>query len=58
MAWPLTSLPQSFLNGTLTRLIDPDTILRRKIVEFVECGDFDLTSGAKDGCPFHLIDSD
>ena len=24
-AWPLTSLRQSFLNGALTRLIDPDT---------------------------------
>ena len=25
-AWPLTSLRQSFLDGSLTRLIDPDTI--------------------------------
>ncbi len=49
-AWRLTSLRQSFLHGALTRLIDPDTILRRKIVEFVECGDFGLASGAKDGC--------
>ena len=43
-AWPLTSLRQSFLNGALTRLPDPDTILRRKIVEFVEKGDFGLGS--------------
>jgi hypothetical protein len=41
-AWPLTSLRQSFLSGALTRLIDPDTILRRKILEFVERGDFGL----------------
>ncbi len=48
-AWPLTSLRQSFLNGALTRLIDPDAILRRKIVEFVSKGDFGLASGAKEG---------
>ena len=47
-AWPLTSLRQSFLNGSLTRLIDPDVVLRRKIVEFVENGSFGLASGAKD----------
>jgi hypothetical protein len=47
--WPLTSLRQSFLNGTLTRLIEPDVVLRRKIVEFVERGDFGLASGPKDG---------
>ena len=44
-AWPLTSLRQSFLNGALTRLIDPDTVLRRRVVEFVEAGDFGLASG-------------
>ena len=45
-AWPLTSLRQSFLNGSLTRLIDPDAALRRKIVEFVASGLFGLASGA------------
>ena len=44
-AWPLTSLRQSFLNGALTRLIDPDAVLRRRIVEFVETGEFGLASG-------------
>ena len=34
-AWPLASLRQSFLNGSLTRLVDPDAILKAKIVEFV-----------------------
>jgi hypothetical protein len=43
-AWPLASLRQSFLNGALTRLLDPDGILRSKIVEFVERGDFGLAS--------------
>ncbi|MCP3963401.1 MAG: ATP-binding protein [bacterium] len=47
-AWPLTSLRQSFLNGALTRLVDPDKVLRRKIVEFVDRGDFGLASGPKD----------
>ncbi|MDI6872294.1 MAG: hypothetical protein QME79_13280 [Bacillota bacterium] len=40
---------QSFLNGALTRLADPDTVLRRKIAEFVAAGDFGLASGAKPG---------
>jgi hypothetical protein len=46
-AWPLASLRQSFLNGSLTRLLDPDTTLREKIVEFVGRGDFGLASGQK-----------
>jgi hypothetical protein len=46
-AWPLASLRQSFLNGSLTRLLDPDTVLRTKIVEFVQKGDFGLASGQK-----------
>jgi hypothetical protein len=44
-AWPLASLRQSFLNGSLTRLLDPDTALRGKIVEFVARGDFGVASG-------------
>jgi hypothetical protein len=46
-AWPLSSLRQSFLNGSLTRLLDPDAVLKAKIVEFVGKGDFGLTSGSK-----------
>src|SRR5437867_2961204 len=46
-AWPLASLRQSFLNGSLTRLVDPDGILKSKIVEFVGRGDFGLASGRK-----------
>ena len=44
-AWPLTGLRQSFLDGSLTRLVDPDAVLRRKIVEFVASGAFGLASG-------------
>ena len=43
-AWPLVSLRQSFLDGSLTRLVDPDAVLRRKVVEFVAKEDFGLGS--------------
>ena len=46
-AWPLAGLRQSFLDGSLTRLLDPDTTLREKIVEFVGKGDFGLASGQR-----------
>jgi hypothetical protein len=46
-AWSLASLRQSFLNGSLTRLVDPDAILKSKIVEFVSRGDFGLASSGK-----------
>ena len=47
--WPLmTSLRQSFLNGALTRLIDPDAVLRRQIVSFVSSGDFGFASGRRE----------
>jgi len=47
-AWPLSSLRQAFLDGSLTtRLLDPSTTLRQKIVEFVEKGEFGLASGEK-----------
>jgi hypothetical protein len=46
-AWPLTGLRQSFLNGSLTRLVDPDAILKNKLVDFVGRGDFGLGSGQK-----------
>jgi hypothetical protein len=48
-AWPLASLRQSFLNGALTRLLDPDGVLKSKLVEFVGRGDFGLASAPKPG---------
>jgi hypothetical protein len=54
-AWPLTSLRQSFLNGSLTRLVDPDRVLRSKIVEFVEQGLFGLASGPREGGPYEHL---
>ena len=54
-AWPLTSLRQSFLDGSLTRLIDPDAILQRQIVDFVARGDFGLASGAREDGSFERL---
>ena len=51
-AWPLLSLRQSFLDGSLTRLMDPDAVLRGRVVEWVGKGDFGLGSGrGADGRP-------
>ena len=54
--WPLASLRQSFLNGSLTRLVDPDMILRSKIVDFVGAG-FRAVVGTETGwrLPAHLV---
>ena len=46
-AWPLASLRQSFLNGSLTRLLDPDATLKSRIFESVGKGDFGLASGQR-----------
>lgn len=54
-AWPLASLRQSFLNGSLTRLVDPDAVLKAKIVEFVRQGDFGLASGQRPGGGFERV---
>ncbi len=54
-AWPLDSLRQSFLNGSLTRLLDPDAVLKNKIVEFVERGDFGLASGPKPDSTYERV---
>jgi hypothetical protein len=54
-AWPLSGLRKSFVDGSLTRLLDPDAVLRSKIVEFVVKGDFGLASGPKpDGTYEHV----
>jgi hypothetical protein len=54
-AWPLASMRQSFLNGVLTRLLDPDAVLRHKIVEFVQNGGFGLASGQRDDGTYDRI---
>lgn len=53
--WPLSSVRQSFLDGSLTRLLDPDKVLREKIPVFVEKGEFGLASGRKPESGFQRI---
>ena len=54
-AWPLKSLRQSFLDGSLTRLVDPDAVLKSKIHDFVYKGDAGLISRSNaDSSGFHL----
>ncbi len=43
-SWPLSGLRQAFLDGSLTRLRDPEVTLRSKILESVAKGDFGLGS--------------
>ena len=45
------SLRQSFLDGSLTRLLDPDAVLRTRIVDFVNDGEFGLASSDNDAEP-------
>jgi hypothetical protein len=54
-AWALASLRQSFLNGSLTRLVEPDAVLKSKIVEFVARGDFGLASGKQADATFERV---
>lgn len=46
-AWPLASLRKGFLDGSLTRLLDPDKTLRDKVPDFVTKGDLGLASGTR-----------
>ncbi len=46
-AWPISALRQAFLNGTLERLLEPDSYLKSKLPEFVMKGDFGYASGAQ-----------
>jgi len=54
-AWPLSSLRKSFVDGSLTRLLDPESVLRTKIPEFVAGGSLGLASGAQDGKSFTRV---
>lgn len=46
-AWPLKGLRQCFLNGTLTRLRDPEELLKQQIVLWVGQGTTGLASGPR-----------
>jgi len=51
-AWPLQGLRQSFLDGSLVRLVDPERTLRDQIVRWVEAGEFGLASGQRPDSTF------
>jgi hypothetical protein len=46
-AWPISALRQAFLNGSLERLLEPDSYLKAKLAGFVMNGDFGYASAAK-----------
>lgn len=46
-AWSLAGLRKSFLDGSLTRLPDPEGALKAAIPRLVERGEFGLASGSK-----------
>jgi len=54
-AWPIKSLRQAFLDGSLERLINPDEYLKRKVPEFVARGDFALASGELAGGSYQCV---
>ncbi len=46
-AWPLSGVRQSFLDGSLIRLLDPERTLTEQIIRFVEQGGFGFAVGSK-----------
>jgi hypothetical protein len=54
-AWPIKSLRQAFLDGSLERLVNPDDYLKRKVPEFVAHGDFGLASGEQSGGGYQRV---
>jgi hypothetical protein len=54
-AWPLLGLRQSFLDGSLVRLVDTERTLREQIVRWVEAGEFGLASGQRPDGTFQRV---
>lgn len=53
--WPLSGIRQSYMDGALVRLPDPEKTLKEKIVEFVRKGDFGLASGERPDGTFDRV---
>lgn len=53
--WPLQGLRQSFLDGSLVRLVDPERTLREQIVRWIEAGEFGLASGQRQDGTFQRV---
>ena len=54
-AWPLASLRKCFLDGSLTRLVDPDKVLREKIPELVARGELGFATGQRPDGGFQRV---
>jgi hypothetical protein len=54
-AWPLGSPRQSSLDRSLTRLLDPDTVLKIRMVEWVSKAEFGLASAQKPDGTFERV---
>ena len=46
-AWPMASLRKCFLDGSLTRLVDPDKVLREKLPDLVARGELGFATGQR-----------
>ena len=53
--WPLQGLRQSFLDGSLVRLVDPERTLREQIVRWVDAAEFGLGSGQRPDGTFQRV---
>jgi hypothetical protein len=54
-AWPVSALRQAFLNGTMERLLDPDSYLRNRLPDFVRSGEFGFASGPQPGGSYSRV---
>jgi hypothetical protein len=45
--WPMASLRKCFLDGSLTRLVDPDKVLREKLPDLVARGELGFATGQR-----------
>jgi len=54
-AWPLVSLRQAFLDGSLIRLPDPEAVLRAKLPELVAKGELGLGAGRRPDGSFERV---
>jgi hypothetical protein len=53
--WPLSGIRQSFLDGSLTRLLDTEQVLTEQVIRFVQAGEFGLGTGHHSGGKFDRL---
>lgn len=54
-AWPLASLRKCFLDGSLTRLVDPDKVLRERIPDLAARGELGFATGQRPEGGFNRV---